>query len=708
MASKIEWCDDSWNPTTGCTKVTKECANCYAGTETHKKQFNKKTPKYQQGFDVFVEHEDALGKPLETKPPTTFFVNSMSDLFHKDATLDFIKKVFNVMHKTPHHTFQVLTKRHENLTKYADQLKWTDNIWMGVSVGINSSKVRIEHLVNCPAKHKFLSIEPLLERLDDLDLTGIDLVYLGGESGSNGRPMQKEWVDEIIETCKKQNVKFFFKQWGRPENNPDPNDPTINKLHPLHSKGGCLINGHMLRVNPCMKNFEVKYLKLFGDEYLVVENFNDLNVIWELSSYLPIVEKEIFKELKRDIRSNGVLDPILYIETPDKEKIVIEGHTRLKACIELNKADFPTKKINEKFTSLDEIKLWMAMHQAQRRNLTTAQKLQLAFHSKPTIEKLARENQKQGGREKSAFAFINEKIDTYESLSKIAGVGRKTTWCYSEIMANAPVNIKKQLNNGELSVKKAYSIVAQKYKPQKNKKEQSKNDHLEKKNIKFWLNTAGEAIEKLQKNEIDLIVKDLKTVEHIKINRKLRIGLVQNINEAFDPGIKSSPTHDEKSYTMEFFTIGVYNSTEDEFFKKLTKNGVDTLCDIRRRRGIRGSKYTFANSTKLQQKLHELKINYYHILELAPTDEIRNLQKKIDREKGQSARQGRELDKTFIDEYKKQMLDKFDFETFLENLAQDGAIRIVFLCVEESSKTCHRSFVTDRLKDKYNYKVRHL
>jgi len=356
MASKIEWCDESWNPTTGCTKIYPECKFCYAEKDALKKQKNPKLLKYKEGFK-FVEHEYTLDEPLKFKKPTTIFVDSMSDLFHENATLDFIKKVFDVMHKTPQHTYQVLTKRHENLTKLADQLEWTDNIWMGVSVGINKSKKRIEHLVKCPAKHKFLSIEPLLENLEDLDLTGIDLVYLGGESGKNARPMEKEWVDEIIETCRKQNVKFFFKQWGRPKNNPDPNDPTISKLHPLHSKGGCLINGRIMRINPCIKDFEVKYIKLFGDEYLVVQDFNDLNVIWELSSYLPIVEKKVYKELKRDIRLNGVLDPILYIETPDKEKIVIEGHTRLKACIDLKKKNIPSKKISEKFTDLDEIKL---------------------------------------------------------------------------------------------------------------------------------------------------------------------------------------------------------------------------------------------------------------------------------------------------------------------------------------------------------------
>lgn len=525
MASKIEWCDDSWNPTTGCTIVSEECRNCYAEKDALRKQLNPKLPKYKEGFK-YVEHEDALGKPLKTNTPTTFFVNSMSDLFHKDATLDFIKKVFDVMNNTPQHTYQVLTKRHENLTKYADQLNWTDNIWMGVSVGINKSKERIEHLVKCPARHKFLSIEPLLERLEGLDLTGIELVYVGGESGSEARPMQKEWVDDIIETCRKQNVKFFFKQWGRPENNPDPNDPTISKLHPLHSKGGCLINGRMLRVNPCIKDFEVKYIKLFGDEYLVVQKFNDQNVIWELSSYLPPVEEEVYRELKSDIRSNGVLDPILYIENPDKEKIVIEGHTRLKACIELNKTDFTIRKINEKFTSLDEIKLWMIKHQSQRRNLTTVQKLQLAFHSKPIIEKQALENQKLAGKTKSSLSS-EQKIDTHDVIAKIAGVGRTMAFNYSYLRENASQSMQKKVDRGELSIKRAYNEVKKKAEGRKNTKPQP-TQSLDKSNIHFDLNSPEQAVEQLQKDEIDLIVKDLSIAEYIKVNKKLRIGVIQN------------------------------------------------------------------------------------------------------------------------------------------------------------------------------------
>ena len=159
---------------------------------------------------------------------------------------------------------------------------------------------------------------------------------------------------------------------------------------------------------------------------------------------------------------------------------------------------------------------------------------------------------------------------------------------------------------------------------------------------------------------------------------------------------------------MEFFTIGVYNSTEKEFFDKLTKNNIDTFCDIRQRRGVRGAKYSFVNSNRLQQKLNELEIKYGYVPELAPTSEIRGLQKEIDLEKGELKRERQELGKVFVIEYKNKILKNFDFETFIEKLDQVGANRVAFFCVEEFPEACHRSIVTDRLTDKYNYKVTHL
>lgn len=159
---------------------------------------------------------------------------------------------------------------------------------------------------------------------------------------------------------------------------------------------------------------------------------------------------------------------------------------------------------------------------------------------------------------------------------------------------------------------------------------------------------------------------------------------------------------------MEFFTIGVYNSTEKEFFDKLLENKIDTFCDIRQRRGVRGAKYAFVNSNRLQQKLNELDIKYGYVPELAPTTEIRDLQKSIDEQRGEAKRERQELGKIFVIEYKNRILKNFDFEKFFENLDQIGARRVVLFCVEEHPEACHRSIVTDKLKSQYNYKITHL
>ncbi|MCC7454791.1 MAG: DUF488 domain-containing protein [Crocinitomix sp.] len=159
---------------------------------------------------------------------------------------------------------------------------------------------------------------------------------------------------------------------------------------------------------------------------------------------------------------------------------------------------------------------------------------------------------------------------------------------------------------------------------------------------------------------------------------------------------------------MEFFTIGVYNSTEKEFFEKLTQNNIDTFCDIRQRRGVRGSKYSFVNSNRLQQRLNDLEIKYGYVPDLAPTTEIRELQKEIDAEKGELKRERQELGRLFVIEYKNRILKNFDFEKFVDNLDQIGASRIALFCVEEHPEACHRSIVTEKLMKNFNYKITHL
>ncbi|MCC6933023.1 MAG: DUF5131 family protein [Deltaproteobacteria bacterium] len=176
--------------------------------------------------------------------------NSMSDLFHKDVPVDYIKRVFRVMKETPRHTYQVLTKRSERLRAVASELSWSANIWMGVSVEEEKVSYRIKDLINTPAAVKFLSCEPLIGPVESLYLEDIDWVIVGGESGPGARPMEKRWVDSIYRQCKKGGVKFFFKQWGKPQFNADIDDPTIDSMHPQHAKGGCQYNGRVIREMP--------------------------------------------------------------------------------------------------------------------------------------------------------------------------------------------------------------------------------------------------------------------------------------------------------------------------------------------------------------------------------------------------------------------------------------------------------------------------
>lgn len=210
--SKIEWTEMTWNPTTGCTKISEGCKNCYAEIMSRRlKAMGVK--KYEAGFKVRI-HEDQLALPYEWKNSRMVFVDSMSDLFHEQIPVGFIKKVFAVMNNNPQHIFQVLTKRAERLYELHQEFDWTPNIWMGVTVENEKYLSRIDLLRKTNAKVKFLSCEPLLGRLERLNLTAIDWVIVGGESGYNPRPMKPEWVLEIREICKKEKVPFFFKQWG--------------------------------------------------------------------------------------------------------------------------------------------------------------------------------------------------------------------------------------------------------------------------------------------------------------------------------------------------------------------------------------------------------------------------------------------------------------------------------------------------------------
>jgi protein gp37 len=210
--SSIEWTEMTWNPTTGCNKISAGCKFCYAEVMTRRLQAMG-IDKYKDGFKIRT-HEDALLTPYGWKSPKIVFVNSMSDLFHKDVPLDFIKKVFRTMNECPRHTFQVLTKRSDILLQYHKELNWTHNIWMGVSVEDARVKHRIDDLRKTNARVKFLSCEPLIGPLQKMNLKKIDWVIVGGESGRTPRPMNADWVLDIQDQCGKAGTAFFFKQWG--------------------------------------------------------------------------------------------------------------------------------------------------------------------------------------------------------------------------------------------------------------------------------------------------------------------------------------------------------------------------------------------------------------------------------------------------------------------------------------------------------------
>jgi protein gp37 len=212
LKSTIEWTEATWNPVTGCTKVSPGCKNCYAERMAHRLQAMGQ-PNYQNGFKVTV-HERALALPFSWKKPQEVFVNSMSDLFHGDVSDAFIFLVFESMRKASWHRYQVLTKRSERLLELDNTLPWSPNIWMGVSVETERYAYRIDHLRQTKAHIKFLSLEPLLGPLTNLNLDGIDWVIVGGESGPGARPMDPSWVLNIRDQCLRTNVPFFFKQWG--------------------------------------------------------------------------------------------------------------------------------------------------------------------------------------------------------------------------------------------------------------------------------------------------------------------------------------------------------------------------------------------------------------------------------------------------------------------------------------------------------------
>ena len=210
--SSIEWTEVTWNPVTGCSKISDGCKHCYAERMSARLKAMG-VRKYRHGFKI-ATHEEELKKPLGWKKPRLVFVNSMSDLFHESVPSEFIESVFSTMNISPTHTFQVLTKRPERINELSSGLTWTSNIWLGVSIESGRWLSRLDELKGTSARVKFLSLEPLLGPLSGINLDGIDWVIVGGESGPGARPMKAQWVREIRDNCQQNATPFFFKQWG--------------------------------------------------------------------------------------------------------------------------------------------------------------------------------------------------------------------------------------------------------------------------------------------------------------------------------------------------------------------------------------------------------------------------------------------------------------------------------------------------------------
>ncbi|WP_419700068.1 DUF5131 family protein [Mucilaginibacter sp. NFX135] len=246
--SHIEWTEVTWNPTTGCSKVSSGCRNCYAERWANM-QYKRGIAQYRNNFELTLS-PSRLTDPLSWKKPQLVFVNSMSDLFHEAVPDSYISAVFVIMNQATQHTFQVLTKRIERVQLLANQLNWSANIWLGVSVENSEFIYRAERLKLIPAKKKFISFEPLIAPIADFNYEKIDWVLVGGESGGSARKIEKDWVLAIQQDCQNAQVPFFFKQWGKRQFNPDINDPSLHKSHPFYAKGGCMINNQIYRAYP--------------------------------------------------------------------------------------------------------------------------------------------------------------------------------------------------------------------------------------------------------------------------------------------------------------------------------------------------------------------------------------------------------------------------------------------------------------------------
>lgn len=390
----------------------------------------------------------------------------------KDPAFVFYKKIAEVIKKS-NHTYDILISVITLNIPDLLSVEYGDNVVIGADMECGMPDLMINYLFNeSNNTRKYLYIQTFDDYIDSVDYSKYPFEWLIIDLKEDSffdlvrfqQPF-KTWHEAIhIQrlNCEKYNIPFYFKSWGKVENNPNPNDPTLNPAHRYYTKAGCMLDGKIYYYDPVTKTTAPTVL-LFDTEYYIMDEHCSLNTIWELKSYLPFMKPELFEQLKKDIRQNGLNDPILYYLSSDNRKVVIEGHTRLKACIEIGLIEFPTKEVKEDFASIEDIQLWMLKHQFQRRNLSSVERLELAYQSKDIIEKRAKINLSKAGKGDN----IVEAVDTYLEIAQLAGVGKTTVVNYNNVISKASPNLIQQMRKGELSITGAYNKIKDKIKLEK-------------------------------------------------------------------------------------------------------------------------------------------------------------------------------------------------------------------------------------------------
>ncbi len=472
-----------------------------------------------------------LKEPYKIQEPTTIIIDDNLDLFgtlfkYCDTADDRIEEVvlfknmFMVMNKTPQHTYHILLNKFtpQDLI-FTDAIHFSNNIKIGICLnGFNESDLDIlNNISKTHSKHVYVHIDlPAPIQNVQFDKYGTKIEWLEVEWDKN-KVVSKNYKENILKlkkNCNDYNIPFSFKSWGKVENNPNPNDPTLNPRHRYYTEAGCMFDDKIYYYDPISKT-KAPTISLFGNDYYVMDELDGLSTIWELKSYLPFMHDDLFQQLKEDIRQNGLNDPILYYLTENGDKLVIEGHTRLKACIELNLTSFPTKEIQESFNSLDSIKLWMLKHQFQRRNLSAVERLELAYMSKDIIERQAKENLIKAGK----GTAVSNSIDTSLEIANLAGVGRTTAVNYTAVMNKAPQAVIDRLKNGDITIAAAYNKVKE--------KSPKSNSRISKPEIRL-LQSFDEGKELLGSGAIDgiVILNNITKADALTSAQKSRFGVL--------------------------------------------------------------------------------------------------------------------------------------------------------------------------------------